>query len=114
MDCRRSQSPCRKGSSCGSAAIRPIGGTILRAFFFTKKESRMTDIRDPVKRSFMLRLFRLEVLTAQVLDLGHLLNGRNGELLGHALGHRLGTDLLGLRSLLLGGLYIIHHEDIDA
>lgn len=40
------------------------------------------------------KINRLEVLAAQVLNLGHLLDSRDGELLGHALGHGLGANFL--------------------
>lgn len=56
----------------------------------------------------------LEILASQVLNLGHLLHGRNGELLRHALVHGLRTDLLALGGLLVGSLHVLHLEDIDA
>ena len=46
------------------------------------------------------KINRLEVLAAQVLNLGHLLDSRDGELLGHALGHGLGANFLAFGGLL--------------
>ena len=50
------------------------------------------------------KINRLEVLAAQVLNLGHLLDSRDGELLGHALGHGLGANFLAFGGLLVVGL----------
>ena len=55
------------------------------------------------------KINRLEVLAAQVLNLGHLLDSRDGELLGPALGHGLGATFLAF-----GGLHVVGNEQGSA
>ena len=55
----------------------------------------------------------LEVLAAQILDLGHLLHGLQGILADHALQYGLGTHLLGLGALLPAVRNGIDAEDVE-
>ena len=67
----------------------------------------------PLQHLGLLRSLQLEVLAAQILNIGHLLNGRQSKLLGHSFGHCLCANLLTFGGLLLRGLDIIHLEDIE-